>query len=1542
MIIKRNYEISIWEQKGADEIKLGIIGSNFLDSPGKAQKPILTRNTNGTKKLEFYLFYEYFDEIEQEIKQNPYCPLLVNGRKIKLNWKNKWYEFIITNIVESSEDKKITYVAQDASITELSRKGFNIEFSTDMKNNQGTIFQLTNQVLKNSDWTLDEANSLVGPQVLEEILVELEVTNDITTSQATFLDANNSLSVYKHKVDIKKGTKIYGFYSSIAAQEDFFQFYYLEDGKYQINEDGFIYNCPLYILNECSYSNGVPKNTKKIQVVNIKGKKLIRSQKTEYNNVLETYTKLYKNDSDEEIVGYTKTEYYIDDFVTNLVTNDKDYITDIGWYSAIEGVSINQYNYPEGEVLLDLIKKNNILDSQSYLQINLPSSALNTWSFYNSGPNDNKKALGKLYKGKKFVIKLKYKYNKQENNFLNLNSMPYNKETGKLLSGLCADLCSYKYSEEGFIYVNQVLASTGLSGEKENTFKKEGDYWIAKCECNATYTEEQLNEMNLGLFFRYDDTKEFSLENVDLSQYYFYIEDCQFFEFKARDEENKAYYFPGELIEGETKIRYSYFLKNQDYNSEKEIKYLYSGYTPQDYKKVYYEDFPQIKIIEEKESNIFNLIQTLCENFGCWADFVIEHEKDGTIKKDSNGNPIKKIRYRAYLGKENWSGYRRGINLKTINRTLDSAQVTTKTIVKPNSNEFAPDGFCTIAYSKENPSGENFIYDFSHYVSKGLINKEELHKDLYGEEGLYVKLKEINEEIKSITDELLKVSNKLLYDEKEKEVYSALVSELNCSIAENKQDFRLYSGISYISFLKQSLAFQKEKFEEAGVRGTFSAIIFETAQLTEANNKLQEISKKYKDDFKEYKNLKEKIQKQTDKKNILILNFETKYSNFIQEGVWISESHIDHDLYYVEATEVASTSAIPKVTYNIDVIDISSLEEFFNYDIDIGDKTYIIDPEFFGYLNETEIKTPKKQEVIITELIEDLENPENNRTVIQSYKTQFDDLFQRVTATSQQLKLNEGVYNRAAGAFSNYGLDSSYTQKSLNSTNFSLENNTVKWDVEGLKSVNEINKNNFIKMHNGSLYLTNDGGVTWNTAISGKGINANYIYAGQLDAGKINIVSELKVSEEQDLEYCLTLDKLGLSMYSFNDNKKITRIRLGRVTEDSEDNENDLYGLQLYNNNGEQTFRTDSNGDIIISGTIYANDGYFNGKVVANEGYIGGWVIEENQLNHQSNGEIDAIISTEELDQSYQVNNKYTNDWRLLFGVNDGRGNFGVTGTGNLYANGVDIKDGNISFGDLFKITSNGNSGANIYNLDIDISNEDKDKSIIVSSEDRVIGIREKQVDTYGDSKWVWKTILGDLSSVKLGESSLKDYLPEEQYYGLCTENGIFSGVIVSSQGKIGNFIIGENELYTNNMCIFNEINGELELNIENGGIYFNNDGEVYFGDSNNYFEVKKNEENSNFEISLGLGGGKNNGIVFSKEGIEVNLVSEGEKDIRTKIDDKGIEVLEINDDNTSEVLMRANTDGVLTNLLKVNNSFTIGNFEFKYDEVSNKVECFV
>jgi hypothetical protein len=69
-------------------------------------------------------------------------------------------------------------------------------------------------------------------------------------------------------------------------------------------------------------------------------------------------------------------------------------------------------------------------------------------------------------------------------------------------------------------------------------------------------------------------------------------------------------------------------------------------------------------------------------------------------------------------------------------------------IVKDNANEFAPNGFCSIARATENPTKENFLLNFDHYVRQKLLNSAVVTNDLYldsgGYIGYYKRLKRLN------------------------------------------------------------------------------------------------------------------------------------------------------------------------------------------------------------------------------------------------------------------------------------------------------------------------------------------------------------------------------------------------------------------------------------------------------------------------------------------------------------------------------------------------------------------------------------------------------------------------------------------------------------------------------------------------------------------------------------------------------------------------------------------------------------------------------
>ena len=104
--MKSKYEISIWEDvldestSRFKERKLIVIGSDTMTSESRAREPKMVNNINGTNKFTFNMYHNYIDTRTGEKVKNPYLPYLVNERKIKVFWKDKWYDLLIKQIKE--------------------------------------------------------------------------------------------------------------------------------------------------------------------------------------------------------------------------------------------------------------------------------------------------------------------------------------------------------------------------------------------------------------------------------------------------------------------------------------------------------------------------------------------------------------------------------------------------------------------------------------------------------------------------------------------------------------------------------------------------------------------------------------------------------------------------------------------------------------------------------------------------------------------------------------------------------------------------------------------------------------------------------------------------------------------------------------------------------------------------------------------------------------------------------------------------------------------------------------------------------------------------------------------------------------------------------------------------------------------------------------------------------------------------------------------------------------------------------------------------
>lgn len=1189
-IAKKPYEISIWEdvlekvEKTDDstgyvtieqyykENKLAVIGSDTMTSPARAHNPILTKNINGSSNLTFTMYSRYFDETQGERVDNPFLGLLVNERKVKLKYDGEWYDFVIKRIDENSENNTFSYTAKNLFINELSKTGFSIELDTELENNQGTVVDIAKTILEESDWQVDEAACDIIQQRNEEPLYEIATNKEIIG-----YNMNNE----EETITIPSNSIIYGFYSSISEEKPFFQFLYRADGAYAIDDDRVITNSKdwyidgvVYIDNSgfpspdfaryCSFSD------------QYRGKRLVRKEKTLYDPKTDKYVSLYADSTGKDVYGFTVTEYISPTILKNLLTNSENFVSTNGW-QAEENCTVEDAVYPPINNITDVINT----EFMSLLKV----SFFNRYSYiYNSGISDNKANIEEFSTGDQYVFRIKHGYSGSKDSRPGI--IPNNE-------GLRAKVAEYTLEdgqyELGTTYIDFTGDFTSELASSDNDLPYQ--YIIGTCQNSISYND--LITKRIG-FFIYAPT------NPSL---YYSIQDIQFFPYKT--DGNGAMVIPGAAPEAIIKTIYYYYYPTEKYTSLEDVSFIYKGYEPSPlYTSQYDNSYQKIRSITATESNRFNMIQDLCETFECWADFRIEHDPDtGEILMDENHRQKKWISFKNYIGTENYSGFRYGINLDSITRNIDSEAIVSKIIVKQNSNQYATDGFCTIARAKDNPIKENFLYNFKHYIQQGLLDYTQVSNDLYldagGYLGYYVKLRNLNKDRDSYIEQQSEIENTITNLEAQVQTYEVAAQEAEASLTTNKNELKAYTGFAYEDFTSNNSEAAKwlvnDKVREyitaiktlSGQTDRFNALWSQAeANLQEYQGKLENIEN-YLDSIAEQKNELNKI-------------FYKKYSRFIQEGSWISEDYIDDNLYYLDAEALLYTSASPQISYTINVLEISEMPGFENYHFALGDITYMEDTEFFGWVVKNGMKTPYKEEIVISEISYSLDSPESNKITVQNYKTQFEDLFQRITATTQSIEYKSGEYGKVSDIINTNGeikvqtLQNSFANNSLIISN--AKDQSVVWNDNGMIITSLSKPNEIVRLVSGGIFLSANGGDTWNAGITGNGINANHITSGQIDASRIHILSGSFSA--------FRWDERGINAYRFtrNDQGEAEFFNFGEFVRF------DQYGI--YGMRGNQDFTPESEEEIRNNADFgFTWDGFFlksnYGNVAPDEqGYI--------------------------------------------------------------------------------------------------------------------------------------------------------------------------------------------------------------------------------------------------------------------------------------------------------------------------------------------------
>ena len=281
----------------------------------------------------------------------------------------------------------------------------------------------------------------------------------------------------------------------------------------------------------------------------------------------------------------------------------------------------------------------------------------------------------------------------------------------------------------------------------------------------------------------------------------------------------------------------------------------------------------------------------------------------------------------------------------------------------------------------------------------------------------------------------------------------------------------------------------------------------------------------YRSLYNQVKYLKIEREKILNKINDLSEIFYKKYEHYIKEGTWSDSNYLTDNKYYWAAENILNNSCKPKLSYSINVIDISPLEKYKeDYDFELGDTTYIEDIDFF----DVNIKTglPNREKVLLSEITDSLDTQNENSITVQNYSTSFNDLFEQISASVQSLTYNENTYKRASNFTAKQYIQTDSLQGTLSAGDLTLidaNEGNITLDDSGTTGLDISNNASQYKLTGEGLFFSKDGGETWDLGVGPQGFNMDYARFGQLDASKVQII---------DGEYIYFLwDKNGINAY---------------------------------------------------------------------------------------------------------------------------------------------------------------------------------------------------------------------------------------------------------------------------------------------------------------------------------------------------------------------------------------------------------------------------
>lgn len=209
---------------------------------------------------------------------------------------------------------------------------------------------------------------------------------------------------------------------------------------------------------------------------------------------------------------------------------------------------------------------------------------------------------------------------------------------------------------------------------------------------------------------------------------------------------------------------------------------------------------------------------------------------------------------------------------------------------------------------------------------------------------------------------------------------------------------------------------------------------------------------------------------------------------------------------YLDAKEVCRTNSMPQVSYEVKM--------------DVCPRALMrVAYKNLGYVARIHDNMLKFKNVLgyVNGITLNLDQPWNDEYEVKNYKTKFEDLFSRIVASSEQMKTNAIVYNKAASAFASNGtIKADNIQGTLDMVDLKYAFNNGDLTITENDGIWATSDEGVVAIRGGGIFTANqkdeDGNWEWNTGIVPSGINASLIKSGQIDTTKIKIFAGKNVA----------------------------------------------------------------------------------------------------------------------------------------------------------------------------------------------------------------------------------------------------------------------------------------------------------------------------------------------------------------------------------------------------------------------------------------------